>query len=216
MEKYYQIIKNNILFNNINTNQIKSVIDCLDTYTKTYSKNESIILVGDKVNAIGIVLDGNAKVIKETIDGNKNIIAKISPSDCFGEVFACAQKRSNVSVVAAKTTNVLFIEYNSVINNYNKCQFHAVLIENMLKLIASKNIFLNQKIDILSKRTIRQRLLLYFSLLVDDNNKLVIPLSREDLAAYLNVDRSALSNELSKMQKDGLIVVDKNNIKLNQ
>jgi CRP-like cAMP-binding protein len=118
-------------------------------------------------------------------------------------------------VLAAEDSSILLIDYKRIIKScVSVCPFHAKLIENMLKLVAVKALKLNQKIEILSKRTIRERLLVYFEMQSGGRSRFTIPYSREELAGYLCVDRSAMSNELSKMRDEGLINVQKNMIEL--
>jgi CRP-like cAMP-binding protein len=119
--------------------------------------------------------------------------------------------RSPVTVQAAEDVEILFIDYKKIITTCpSACPFHARLIENMLKLVAKKNLMLNQKLEILSKRTTREKLLCFFDTQRGSSQRFTIPFNREELARYLCVDRSAMSNELCKMRDDGIIRFRKN------
>lgn len=159
------------------------------------------------METIGLVVSGCVQVVREDIDGRQNLMAELPEGELFGEVFACAGiLQSPVTVLAAKPSEVLHMNYRRIITSCpTACTFHSRLIENMLALMAQKNLLLNKKIEILSQRTTRARLLLFFDLHRHGARCFTIPFSREELAAYLCVDRSAMSAELSRMQKEGLI-----------
>ncbi|MDR2898650.1 MAG: helix-turn-helix domain-containing protein [Spirochaetaceae bacterium] len=113
--------------------------------------------------------------------------------------------------MAADTAEILFLDYRRIITSCSAaCSFHTQLIENMLKLVARKNVLLNQKIEILSKRTTREKLLCFFDIHRGRAKRFTIPFNREELSQYLCVDRSAMSNELCKMRDEGLITFEKN------
>jgi CRP-like cAMP-binding protein len=156
------------------------------------------------------------QIVKYDDDGKVNILAQFGASKLFGETFACAGiDHSPVTVIAAEKTEILFMNYRKIITTCRaSCSFHAKLIENMLNLIATKNLVLNQKIDILSKRKIRDKLMYFFDLRRGAAKKFTIPFDREELAQYIGADRSALSNELSKMKKEGIIKFDKNTFEI--
>ena len=168
------------------------------------------------MNFVGIVLCGGVNIINEDIDGNKLLLTEIGPGELFGEVFACAGIfHSTVTIVANGDTKVLCFNYDKIITTcHRSCIFHTKLIENMLKILAQKNLMLNQKIEIISKRSLREKLLCYFNYQCKGSKTFSIPLNREELASYLCADRSAVSNELSKMQKDGVIMYKKNQFEL--
>ncbi len=210
MKKIYDTLKNNTLFSGINQEDFEKMVCCLSAKVVEYKKDDIILLSGEKVNSIGLVLRGAIKIISEDIDGNLIILARLSVSEIFAEVFVCAGvSHSPVTVQAAEDCEIIFLNYSKIIKTCTAvCGFHSKLIENMLKLIACKTLSLNSKIEILSRRTIRDKLLLFFDM--QQSKKFSIPYNREELARYLCVDRSALSNELSKMRNEGLILFEKN------
>jgi CRP-like cAMP-binding protein len=216
LKKTFEILKNNPLFQDIAFSDFEMMIGCLSGRTITYKKNDIILLSGDTVNFIGFILSGGVKIIREDIDGNSTILSAFGVSETFAEVFACADiKQSPITIQASEDSEIMFIDYKRVITACtSSCVFHTKLIMNMLKLIAHKNILLTQKIEILSKRTTREKLLHFFSMQKVGSNKFTIPFNREELARFLCIDRSAMSNELSKMRNEGLIQFQKNTFEL--
>ena len=216
MKKIFETIKNNPLFDGIAFSDFEKMITCLSARAKSYKKDELILLSGDAVSFVGIILSGSVKIIKEDMDGRITILTELGVSELFAEVFACAGiDRSPVTVQAAENSEILFIDYKRIITSCaNSCLFHTKLIANMLKLIAAKNLMLNSKIEILSKRTTREKLLLFFDMQRGAATKFTVPYNREELANYLCVDRSAMSIELGKMKKEGLINYNKNQFEL--
>lgn len=218
MKKYVKLLQKNVLFKSFDLNDLESILNCLSAKINSYKKKDFILLQGDHVNFVGIVLSGSIQVIKEDIEGNTNILGHFATNDIFAEAFACADiDECPVTVQATEDCEIMFIDCKRIVKTCNKaCIFHSSLIENMLSLIARKNIILNQKIEILSKRTTREKLLNYFNtqIKISHSRKFSIPYNREDLANYLCVDRSALSRELCNMRDEGLIKFKKNEFEI--
>ncbi len=207
MNKKIQIAKNHPLFFNIAESELNSMIICLGTYEKIYGKGEFILQQGELVSFVGMVLEGAVKIVKSDWEGNEVIIAEIQKGDIFAEVFACAGVTvSPVSIISSTRSEICFFDFSKVIATCGtSCEFHRKLILNMLNILAQKSIYLNQKIDIISKRTLREKIWAYLEYIARGRMKFRIPLNREELANFLCADRSAVSNELSKMQREGLI-----------
>lgn len=216
MIKIFNILKYNPLFNGIEYGDFERLFNCIDSKTKIYDKDDIIMLSGDSVSFVGIVLSGGVKILKEDIDGNVMILTELTAPELFGETLVCAGiDRSPVTVRASEKSEILFIGYKKIIGVCSHmCDFHSRLIENMLSLIAKKNLMLNQKIEILSKRTTREKLCAFFDAQRGAARRFAIPYNREELAHYLCVDRSAMSNELSKMRSEGLIEFNKNSFEI--
>jgi len=205
-------IATNPLFDEIDPRDARAMLACIDAKTKAYKKDEILMMTGDPIGRIGLVVSGRVQVIREDVNGNSVILTELAASEIFGEAFACAGvQTSPVTVEASEDSEILWLDFRKVIRTCQKaCSFHARLIENMLKLIAGKNLMLNQKLEIISKRSTREKLLAYFDAKRGAAKQFSIPFNREELARYLCVDRSAMSHELSKMQEDGLIRFYKN------
>jgi len=216
LKKTFETAKNNPLFQGIAFSDFDRMLDCLSPRTGIYKKDEIVLLAGNTINFVGLILSGAVRIVKEDMDGNSAILTDLAVSEIFGEVFACAGiTQSPVTIEAAEDTEILFLDYKRVITTCSSsCPFHARLVENMLKLIARKNILLNQKIEILSKRTTREKLFCFFDTRRGAARKFTLPFNREELAQYLCVDRSALSNELGKMRDEGLINFEKNRFEI--
>lgn len=202
------------LFSGINESNMLSLLKCLGINTKKYKKSSVIIPFETKITSIGIVLEGSIEVIKEDINGNKIILAKLSENGIFAENIVCAGiEKSPIKVTATSNCEILFIPFEKVLSTCtNTCHFHKQLIQNMLKVIASKNILLNLQIDLLGKKTTKEKLFTYLRTQMETakNNRFLIPYNRNELADFLCVDRSAMSRELCKMRDDGIISFNKN------
>jgi len=216
MRKIFEVAKRNPLFAGIVFSDFEPMLKCLDTRTITYSKNDVILFSGDSVNFVGMILSGGIKIIREDMDGNITILAKLTYGDIFGEAFACAEIfHSPVTVLSIEDSEIVFIGYSKLITSCTSaCNFHSKLIKNMLKVLANKNLLLNQQNEILSKRTTRDKLLCFFDYQRDSAKKFTIPFNREEMANYLCVDRSAMSNELCKMRDEGLITFKRNEFEI--
>ncbi len=216
MKKIFEAVQCNPLFAGIAFSDFEQMFGCLSARTVNYKKGDIILLSGDAVRFVGLVLSGGVQVMKEDKDGNVAILTELTVSDIFGEVFACAGiDHSPVTVQAAENAEILLIDYKKIITSCSgACPFHARLIENMLRLVARKSLMLNQKIEILSKRTTREKLLCFFDTQRGMAKKFTIPFNREEMARYLCVDRSAMSNELGKMRDEGLIRFHRNEFEI--
>ena len=204
------------MFQGIAPGEFDTMLSCLAARTARYKKDEIILLSGAAVDSVGLILSGSVRIVREDADGNSTIIAELTISEIFGEVFACAGiTQSPVTVAAAEDAEILFLNYRKIITTCpSACVYHARLIENMLSLLARKNLMLNQKIEILSKRTTREKLLYFFDSQRGAENRFSIPFNREELARYLSVDRSAMSKELCKMRDEGLLRFKRNHFEL--
>ena len=216
MNKVYQTIKDNPLFSGVAISDFTKILTCMSAKTVLYKKDAVILLSGDSIDFVGIIISGGVRIVKEDENGNVCILTELSVPDVFGEVFACAGvDRSPVTILASEDSEILFIDYKRIITSCSAaCPFHTRLIENMLKLVAAKNLALTQKIDILSKRTTREKLLAYFDAHRGAAKKFTIAFNREELANYLCVDRSAMSGELGKMRDEGIIRFKRNAFEL--
>lgn len=214
----FDILMKSSLFSKIDKVDLKSLIQCLSANEKEYQKNEYIFRAGEKASLVGIIMKGSVNVIKEEFWGNRTILENLGVGDLFGEAFSCAKMEClPISVVTAEDSEVLLIDYKRVINYCsNSCVFHGRLIENMMTILASKNIKLTQKMEHMSQRTTREKLLSYLSSQAQraGSNSFMIPFNRQELADYLSVDRSAMSSELSKMREEGIVSFSRNSFEL--
>lgn len=210
----YLFLSNTILFQGTSPEEVKAMLGCLQAEQKTYQKGEMIYRMGDAVPAMGLVLSGSVSIENDDIWGNKSILDTASAGQVFAETYACVPTEPMmVSVVASEKTEVLFLNVGRILQVCsNNCSHHGKIIRNLLSVSARKNLNLSRRIFHTSAKSIRGRLLSYLSYqaMKNGSREFYIPFSRQQLADYLSVDRSALSNELSKMQKDGLLKAERN------
>ncbi len=208
------------LFNGVEENEIKPLLDCLRAVNRNYQKDEFIFRADNKAESVGIVLSGGAYVIQEDFWGNRAILSHVSPGGLFAEAFSCAQtERLPVSVIAAEKSEILLIDYRKIVTVCSAaCVFHSRLIANMVTVLADNNIKLTRKLEYISKRTTREKILSFLSAQAIEakSRAVTVPFNRQQLADYLCVERSALSRELSKMQNEGLLKFVKNNFFLSK
>jgi len=214
----YLFLSNTVLFHGITPPEVKEMLLCLRAETKSYRRGEVILRAGDTVSSVGLVLSGSVSVENDDVWGNKSILDRVQPGQVFAETYACVPGAPlMISAVAAENAEILFLDMSRVLYPCsNACGFHNKLVRNLLSIASQKNLNLSRRIFHTSSKSIRGRLLSYLSFqsLQQGSREFDIPFNRQQLADYLSVDRSALSNELSKMQRDGLIRVDRNHFRL--
>lgn len=196
----------NSIFEGIEEEDIKKMLKCFDAKTRTFKKDRTIVTNIINIKMIGIILEGTANMEKYDYNGNRSIIEKLEKNSVFGEVFS--RLGSDISVIATSDCEVLFIEYEYLIKRCKKgCIYHSILTNNVLQLLSKKIVDLNERLEILSKRTIRDKLLSYFELLANNNPKrsFNLPFTYTDLADYLSIDRSAMMREIKNLKEEGFI-----------
>lgn len=218
LKKYSEILKKCPLFDGVTDEELLEMLGCLSAKTGVFSKGETIISEGEPAKYIGIVLSGTVRIERVDYYGNKSIIGNVECGELFAESYACAGiEKMPVSVVSADDCRIMFLDCGRVIHTCdNSCGFHGRIIFNLMKIIANKNLVLNQKCEITSKRTTREKLLAYLLVQAKKHNSqsFEIPFDRQSLADFLEVDRSGLSAEISKMRAEGIIECRKNYFKV--
>jgi len=216
MNQFYNAAKSNQLFEGITQSEFVAILTCLSARVSSYAGGDRVLLSGDQVNSLGLILSGNIRITREDIRGNVTILAKLGPPETFAEALVCAEvSQSPVTVQATEDTEILHIDYGKIfVACDNDCSCHEQMIKNMTKLLAQKNLLLNRKIEVLSKRTTREKILCLLDHQKTQSKKIILHLNREEMANYLCVDRSALSSELSKMRDDGLIRYERNKFEI--
>jgi len=200
---------NSPLFAGITPEDRKAMLDCIGYHVASFQKGDIVAFEAENIRHIGIVLSGAVDMVKEDLWGNRTMLIRTQKNEMFGETFACGTDNlSVVTFVVSEPARVLFLPFDRVMHSCTMaCVFHHQLIENMVRIIADKNRDLMRKVEVVSKRTIREKLLAYLSLQaqVQGSRYFESPLGRVELAEYLCVDRSAMTRELAKMKDDGLI-----------
>ena len=218
MKKYIDIIKKSSLFVDITEEEINSMLACLNARIKTYKKGEYIYVSGDVITNISIVLDGSLHVQSDDYWGNRSIISHLAKGDIFGEAYVAPTSGAFLSdVIAVEDSVICNLDASKVLTSCSSaCTFHTKLIKNLFYVISSKNRTLVQKLGHVTKRSTREKLISYLSFQAKkhNSNQFFIPFNRQQLADFLSVDRSAMSNELCKMRDEGLLSFHKNHFVL--
>lgn len=213
-------LTNTSLFHGIRKEEITHLLSCLDAHEQSYEKNETILRAGSTIQELGLVESGSVNIIVNFYWGTSRIFGHASQGEIFGENYAAIPGRELLcDVVACEPSTILFINLNKLLTTCQKgCAFHNRLIHNLLSIQAKKSLNLSQRMMHTAPRSLREKLLSYLSeqAMIHGSAHFVIPFDRQQLADYLGVDRSAMSAELSKMKKDGLISCRKNEFILHE
>lgn len=218
MEQYLSKISRCPLFARISRDDILQALKLLSAKVVHFEKGSIILHQGTAPRIFGIVLEGSAHILSCDVSGNHTLVSALYPSDLFAEAFAFSGISAlPVSVVAAQECTVLMLDHSRM-SAHRQSEFpsHPLLIVNLLRIISNKNLQLSQKIGILSQRTTQDKLIAYLltQQKLSGSPRFTIPLDRQELADYLCVDRSAMSAEISKMKKAGLIACHKNEFEI--
>ncbi len=205
------------LFQGIQPEELTALLGCVRARERSYLKDDVIYRAGDSVSDVGLVESGSVNIVVNHYWGGSNIFGHVRAGQIFAETYAAFPEHELlVDVVAAEDCTVLFLTLDNLLSTCsNACAFHNRIVHNLVRISARKNLRLSSRMMHIAPKSIRERLLSYFSEQAQERgNPFSIPFSRQQLADYLGVDRSALSNELSKMQRDGLIEYHKNDFTL--
>ena len=217
MKKYLGILKKCPLFENIGEAELLRMLTCLGAKVEFFDKKYTIMSEGSPAKYIGIVLSGSVHIVQVDYYGNRSLLSSITPPHIFAEAFACAETDSiPVTVIADDPCEIMLIDCAQILHTCsNNCGFHQQLIFNLMKDLANKTILFHQKIDITSKRSTREKLMAYLMMQAKkEGNGFYIPFDRQELADFLEVERSGLSAEISKLKKEGVIENRKNYFEL--
>ena len=202
------------LFAGIHAEDMEGMLGCIGYHVREFQKGGIISFEEENINHVGVVLKGSVDMVKEDLWGNRTMLLRSYPEDIFGETFACGEDSlAVVSFVASRDSKVLFLSFCRVMHTCtHACVFHQTLIENMVRIIARKNRELMRKVEVVSKKSLREKVLAYLSIQSQAQGKkqFEIPLGRMEWAEYLCADRSALTRELAKMKEEGLIDYHRN------
>jgi CRP-like cAMP-binding protein len=218
MKEHFPNLKASPLFAGISDNELGSLMKCLGCTFRAYKRGENVYLAGDIAREIGLVACGRVRIVKDDFYGNQNIIAEVSEGGIFAEAAVCSGAGVlTVNVVAATDAEIMFFDFQRVIATCSSaCIFHTLLIRNMLSVFARKNLLLAGKMEHITKRTTREKLLSYLTeqSQIRNSNAFEIPFNRQELADFLSVERSALSAEMSKLKANGVIAYHKNRFEI--
>ncbi len=214
MKNFIPFLRRTKLFSGVGEEDITSMLNCLNASVRQYNKNEYAFRQGEYIRNLMMLLEGRLYIQKEDYWGNLSILNEISPGEMFGEAYIAPDSGTLMNdVVAAADSTILLFDIERILSVcQTACPFHTQLVKNLFYSISDKNRGLVHKIDYMSQRTTREKLLSYLSDEAKKNNSrtFTIPFNRQQLADFLSVDRSAMSNELCKMRDEGLLAFHKN------
>ena len=216
MDKNFESIKDNPLFAGVTFSEFEAALGCLMAKRFTYQKNDIIWLAGTPAQFVALLMSGSVRVTKNDADGNTVILTDVAAPNFLGEIGVWAElEYFPITVQATDECDVIFLKGDKITSVCPKaCLFHKKMIESMLRTISKKAYMLDQKVEMLTKRTIRDKLLNFLDEHRGSAKKFTLPYSREEMARFLSVNRSALSDELSKMRDEGLIKYKRNEFEI--
>ena len=218
LKKYLEILKKCPLFWGIGDENIPVMLNCLGARVEFFDKKYTVMAEGSPARYVGIVLSGEVQISQTDYYGNRSLLGTMGEGEVFAEAFACAESSSiPVTVSASEPSEIMLIDCSHILHTcHNNCGFHQQLIFNLMKDLAKKTIVFHQKIEITSRRTTREKLMTYLAMRAKEvgSDSFEIPFDRQELADYLEVERSGLSAEISKLRAEGVLESEKNRFKL--
>ena len=218
MKKYFPLLQRCPLFAGLAPEELESMLGCLNGQLRPVSRGQTVFHEGDEARWVGIVLEGEVQIFRDDYDGSRSLLGRAGPGQLFGEVFACAGVETlPVTVEATREGVILLADCRRVLTVCRSaCAFHNRLINNLLQVVAEKNLQLNRKIECMSARTTRDKLMAFLlsEAKTHRSREFDIPFDRQALADYLGVERSAMSTELGKLVRDGVIQCDRRHFRL--
>ncbi len=205
------------IFDGISQTDLNKMLTCFNATSRYFKSGEIIMSYFGHNDRMGIITSGEAEVIKYDIDGNKTILERLSDGEMFGSLFTYLSEDGEISVICTQNCCVVFIDRHSIIKRCkNACEYHSIFISNLLDILLERSIEQSTRIDILSQRTLKRKLIAYFNLEAKKQGKLsfTLPFSLSSLADYLCVDRSAMLREMKHMREEGIIASHAKQIRL--
>ena len=209
MDQYFEILSASPLFTGISHEEISAMLGCLGSRIVDVPKSAPVFLEGDEAGHFGMVLSGSIQIVRDDFDGSRSVLTYADEGELFAEAFACAGAPTMpVSAYALKDSKIMLFSCQKMLTVCSSaCQFHNRLVKNLLTVVAQQNLRLSSKIQVMSQRTTREKLMTYLlgQAKIAGKAEFTIPLDRQALADYLGVERSAMSAELSKLRKEGIL-----------
>mgnify|MGYP003296721373 CR=1 FL=1 len=217
MKQFIPILKRTQMFAGVGEEEIGSMLTCLNARLVSYKKGEYIFRQGEHLRDIVVVVEGIVHIQTDDYWGNRSILGQITVGELFGEAYVAPQSGALLhDVVAVENSTVIFFDVKRILTTCSSaCRFHTLVVQNLFFMISEKNKNLVQKLGCMAKRSTREKLISYLSQEAKKQNSscFTIPFNRQQLADYLSVDRSAMSNELCKLRNEGFITFEKNRFK---
>ena len=212
-----ELLKGAALFSGMTAQEIAGALRCLSAAERTFEKGEFLHRAGEHVTTAGVVLEGAVSIECDDFWGGRSVLGQVGPGGMFAEAYACAPETAMmVNVIAVSPCRILFLNVAGLLAASGRCVHAARVIRNLLLISAQKNLSLSRRMFYTSHKTIRERLLAYLTdeLLRQGGGEVLLPFNRQELADYLNVERSALSAEIGKMRRDGVLEAERNRFRL--
>jgi CRP-like cAMP-binding protein len=207
-----------LLFENISEADCHRLLTCMKAQKRSFYAEEELYAFDNPRKVVGILLKGQASIVRYEYNGVRTILENLQPRSIFGEHISFAPSNlSCIAVVAQSDCEVLFLDYQHLTQTcQNACACHTRLIRNMLNLLSDKTRALSERVEVLSQRSIREKLLCYFMQLASQTGSRTfeLPFTMIDFADFLSVNRSAMMRELGKMKEEGLIRIHRRTITL--
>ncbi len=218
MKEYIPILEKTRMFAGVNDTEVESMLSCLGARSGKFLKGAYVLRQGERLSEIMVLVEGKLLIQNEDYWGNRSILGQVDVGEIFGEAYVAPESGAILNdVVAVEDSTALFFDVKRIMTTCpSACRFHALVVQNLFYSISEKNRKLVRKLGHMSKRTTREKLISYLS---DEAKKhtsasFSIPYNRQQLADFLSVDRSAMSNELCKMRDEGLLEFEKNRFRL--
>jgi len=220
MRDFIEVLRGCRLFEGIAEADARAMLGCLRARALPFERGEAVLRDGSRADCLAVVLEGSVQIVRNDYYGNRTIQARVVPGEMFGEAFACAGvERLPVTVEGVQPGRVLAIPIRRITETCsNACEFHNRMVMNLLRAMADKNLQLNRKLEITSRRSTRDKLLTYLAGEAEraGSNRFVIPFDRQGLADFLCVERSALSAEIGKLRREGVLESERSRFTLLQ
>ena len=208
------------LFRNIVPKDLEAMLGCLSAREIRPQRGDFIMSTPEEHPLMGVVLEGEVEMISEDYFGKKSLLSVLPVGSIFGESYTCVKAKNRTIAYQARTRcRILLLDYERILHACKLvCRFHHRMIENMVELIAEKNLALVDKLEVTSRTTIREKLLTYLTRQAEATGSLTftIPMGRTALAEYLCTDRSAMSRELARMKAEGILDYEKRTFTLKE
>lgn len=218
MEQYIPVLKRTQLFGGVGEEEIAAMLSCLDARLRTYKKGAYVVRQGEHVNHIMVLVEGGLLIQRDDYWGNRSIVNRVGVGEMFGEAYMAPESGAMLNdVVAVEDSAVIFFDVKRIITTCSSaCRFHSAVVQNLIFALSEKNRNLVRKLGHMSKRSIREKLISYLSEEArrQNSSSFTIPFNRQQLADFLSVDRSAMSNELGKMRDEGLLEFERSHFRL--
>ena len=215
-EQDLAVLRTNPLFSGLERDRFERQLQVMKAVRAHSGKGEMIQSAGEPIRRFGIVLSGAVQVCVDDIEGNRMIMAEVAPGTAFAESLCfLGTKESPVYIFASEDSDLLWLSTDALFSDPGDA-FLAELQQRFTAALAAKALTMNNRIQVLSRLSLRGKLTAYFTELAaaQGSNEIRLPMNREDTAAYIGANRSALSRELAKMKEDGLIDYRKNEVRI--